>query len=161
MDEAKKQWNGFFTQIDVYEKKILITMQSSNLAPLFADLVRQCDSSYCFLIRVHPGFPLEKDEVYLELVRDCPNVFFDQPSCMPIQLIMEYVDVHITEWSGAVVDAYFEGVRSVVLSDMGLDYFSDFIACGLVFYAKNLDELKSYVCELQRFPSRGMDSQKR
>lgn len=161
LDKARNQWQGFFTQIDVYEKKVLVTMQSSNLTSLFSDIVRQCDSSYCFLIRMHPSFPLEKDEVYLGIVRDCSNVFFDQPSSMPIQLIMNYVDVHITEWSGAVVDAYFEGVPSVVLSDMGVDYFSDFIKCGLVFYAKNLGELKDYVSKLQRFPSKRMDSQEK
>lgn len=133
--EAERQWSGFFKEINAYEKRVLITMQSSTLAQLFVDVVKQCGPNCCFLIRRHPGFSLEKNESYTELSRNYPNVFFEQPSNIPIQVLMKNVDVHLTEWSGAVIDAYFESVKSIVISEEALDYFEDFIGSGLVIYA--------------------------
>lgn len=133
--EAERQWSGFFKEINSYEKRVLITMQSSTLAPLFVDVVKRCGLNYCFLIRKHPGFLLEKNESYMDLSSNYPNVFFEQPSNIPLQVLIKRVDVHLTEWSGAVIDAYFEGVKSIVVSEEALDYFEDYIANGKVLYA--------------------------
>lgn len=139
--EAEEQWADFFIKINDYEKKILITMQSNKLAPLFVDVVKRSKPSYCFLIRMHPGFLLEKDQNYTDLIRSYPNVFFEQPAQMPIQVLMRHIDLHMTEWSGAVVDAYFEDVRSIVISEVSLDYFEEFIAQGKVIYAPTLESI--------------------
>ncbi len=139
--EAEDQWADFLLKIDRYEKKILITMQSSNVAPLFVDVVKRSPPSYCFLIRVHPGFLLDKDQNYTDLARGYPNVFFEQSSQIPMQLLMRHMDLHMTEWSGAVIDAYFEGVRSIVISKASLDYFEELIAEGKVIYAPALENI--------------------
>jgi len=141
LNKAEEQWANFFLEINDYEKKILITMQSGKLAPLFVDVVKQSKPSYCFLVRMHPGFMLEKDKNYTDLTRSYPNVFFEQPSQMPIQVLMRHIDLHMTEWSGAVVDAYFEDVRSIVITDVSLDYFEEFIAQGKVIYAPTLESI--------------------
>ncbi|MGG5872979.1 hypothetical protein [Pseudomonas peli] len=138
---AERQWADFLKEISVYEKKILITMQSSTLSQVFVDVIQQCQTNCCFLIKMHPGFLLEKNSIYRDLSGYYPNVFVEQPSSMPIQVIMKYVDVHLTGWSGSVVDAYFEGVKSVVISIEALDYFSDFIASGAVIYAVKADDV--------------------
>lgn len=136
---AERQWSGFFDEISTYKKKVLITMQSSTLPQLFVDVIKRSGKSYCFLVRAHPGFSLEKDENYCEITNYCPNVFFDQPSDIPIQVLMKHMDVHLTEWSGAVVDAYFEGVTSIVVSENALDYFEDYIIGGSVIFSPNLE----------------------
>lgn len=132
---AERQWSEFFTRIKTYKKVVIITMQSSVLARLFVEVVRGAGPDCCFLIRTHPGFALEEDESYVELSTSYPNVYFDQVSDMPIQLIMRYVDVHLTEWSGAVIDAYFEGIKSIVVSNNALDYFKEYIEKGDVIFA--------------------------
>ena len=139
--EAERQWAGFFKDINSYEKRVLITMQSSALAQLFADVIRGCGSHYCFLIRKHPGFALERDENYVDFSENYPNVFFEQPSSIPMQVLIKHVDVHLTEWSGAVIDAYFEGVKSIVTSEEALDYFEDFISGRDVVFAPALKDI--------------------
>jgi len=139
--EVEDQWADFFLKINDYEKKILITMQSSELAPLFVDVVKRSKPSYCFLIRMHPGFLLKKDQNYTDLTRSYPNVFFEQVSQIPIQVLMRHIDLHMTEWSGAVIDAYFENVRSIVISEVSLDYFEELIAQGKVIYAHTLKSI--------------------
>ncbi|MNG36881.1 hypothetical protein D3C84_1240610 [compost metagenome] len=49
--------------------------------------------------------------------------------------------MHLTEWSGAVIDAHFEGVKSIVVSEEALDYFEDFIAEGNVVFAPVLNDI--------------------
>ncbi|MCF6754361.1 hypothetical protein L3X16_17145 [Pseudomonas stutzeri] len=138
---VERQWESFFKEINKYKKRVLITMQSSTLAPLFVELVKKSVQSYCFLIRKHPGFALENNDIYNDFSANYPNVFFEQPSSLPIQAIMKNVDVHLTEWSGAVIDAYFEGVRSIVISEEALDYFEYFIAGGEVVFARELNDI--------------------
>lgn len=142
---AEKQWSDFFTKIKTYRKVVLITMQSSVIAPLFVDVMRGAGTACCFLIRTHPGFALEKDESYAELTARYPNVYFDQISDMPIQLILRYVNVHLTEWSGAVIDAYFQGVKSIVVSSNALDYFEEYINKGEVIFAPEAHEVLQHI----------------
>lgn len=139
--EAENQWSGFFKELNKFDKKVLITMQSSTLTQLFVDVVKQCGAEYCFLIRKHPGFLLENDKNYIDLNCNYSNVFFEQPSSMPMQVLIRNVDIHLTEWSGAVIDAYFENVNSVVTSEDALDYFEDYIAEGSVVFAPLLNDV--------------------
>ncbi|WGI26632.1 hypothetical protein QEN58_06110 [Halomonas alkaliantarctica] len=142
---SEKQWLKFFNEVSSFNKKVLITLQSSSLPNLFFEVITQSRKNYCFLIRSHPGFPLRADEIHNKLKKNYPNVFFEEPSNIPIQVLMKHIDVHLTEWSGAVVDAYFEGVKSIVVAESALDYFEYYISEGDVLYASTLSEIQNII----------------
>ncbi|MCY1548212.1 hypothetical protein D9M68_843080 [compost metagenome] len=120
-------------------------MQSKDLPDLVKQMLESDIFGCVFLIRAHPDWTM--DEQLISNLKGRPNIFIEEASAVPIHLLMKYVDLHITEWSGAVVDAYFAGVRSIVLSKLALDYFEDYISSGSVRYigdwAALLSELES------------------
>lgn len=137
--QAENEWSDFFKMTSSYEKRILITMQSDHLSEMFAELISRPQARWGFFIRMHPGFPLKEN--YIKSFSSFKNVYIEEPSKIPLQLLMKHVDFHLTEWSGAVVDAYFEGVRSVVISEQARYYFYDYILEGSVVYAATASEV--------------------
>jgi len=136
VDISAAEWKSTLSGLALFDKIILVTMQTTILNPLLLEAITdERFKRYAFLIRAHPDFASEKD--FLLEVRGKPNVLIDAPTQMPIHLVLKVVDLHVTEWSGAVIDAYLEGVPSLVLSENALDYFEDYIAGGTVLYAKN------------------------
>ncbi len=140
VDVSAAEWESTLSGLASFDKIILITMQTTILNPLLLDAIRDNRfNRFVFLIRAHPDFAFEND--FLLEVRGKSNVLIDAPTKMPIHLVLKVVDLHVTEWSGAVIDAYLEGVPSLVLSENALDYFEDYIAGGTVSYARNRSDL--------------------
>lgn len=149
---SKGEWHIFLNSILSFRRKIVLTLQSPVVPPDLRRLIDTCGDDCCFLIRVHPDFTSSMMDFELfDLPKKYRNVFVAEPSLMPIQTLMSFADVNITGWSASVYDAYFEGVRSVVISDLGRDYFVDFIRDGFVMYASNFVELKCGALTLTKF----------
>jgi len=139
---AEEEWKNFFDSVSHYRKHILFTSQSLTVAALFKEIILKAQPGVCFLIRCHPN--LKSDDVGLlnKVMREFgPNVFVNAPTKMPIELLMQNVDWHITEWSASVYNAYFEEVKSIVITEEGKDYFSDFIENGMVFYMNDVESI--------------------
>lgn len=146
---CRGEWAAFIDNIAKYRWIIAVTLQSATVPPIVMQLIADSDADICFLIRAHPDFSCDSAIARLSsLGAHFNNVFVFEPSRMPIQLLMSVSDVNITGWSASVYDAYFEGVRSIVVSEFGRDYFEDFIRGGLVVYAENYPLLKRYAFSL-------------
>lgn len=149
---CRSEWADFIHKIASYRKRITITLQSTIVPPIVMELIAGAGADDCFLIRAHPDFACDSAVTHLAwLGAHFNNVFVLEPSRMPIDLLMSVSDVNITGWSASVYDAYFEGVRSIVVSELGRVYFEDFIREGLVVYAENYSWLKNHAFSLSRF----------
>ncbi|WP_176243729.1 hypothetical protein [Halomonas sp. CSM-2] len=149
---VRDEWSEFLSVLTHYKRKIVVTLQSSSIPENIFNIINDCGSDCCFLIRAHPNFSTGFEmEQLLKLESDYANVLVSKPTQVPIQLLMSIADVNITGWSASVYDAYFEGVRSIVVTKFGLDYFSDFIDDFFVVYTEDVEKIKKYALNLTVF----------
>jgi len=136
-----------------FSRFIIFTASSASIPELIIRLIKSSDPRILFLIRMHPDVRgLNLISVENKMKKYGENVLVEEATNLPIQSVMSVSDVHITEWSAAVYDAYFLGVPSVVITDEGKDYFVDFIESGHVEHAKNLEDLQ---CSLRNLIDKG------
>ncbi|WP_313026059.1 hypothetical protein [Pseudomonas lopnurensis] len=126
---------------------VLITLNSLSLNETFADLINRSSPNIFFLIRAHPNnrniAKLREFEQTIKRINS--NISVINATLFPMQAVIKSTDIHVTEWSASVYDAYLEGVFSIVTSPVGRDYFEDFIASGYVAYISSVDELISII----------------
>lgn len=141
-----REWADFFKKTSRFKRKIVITLQFLSVSDYFLDFINKVSDDYCFFIRFHPDFELiDCDIFFSDLFKDKNNVFYLEPTVMPISLLMSNSDLHITEWSSSVYDAYFEGVFSIVTTGLARDYFADFIDHGNAIYADSNKMIFKYL----------------
>lgn len=149
-DRAVAEWVWFFDVLSSDATRIVVTLQAPELDIKIRKLIQQNRQSI-FFIRAHPDIPFENLPVELSgLESEFDNVYVDAPSRMPIHVLMANSDLHITEWSASVYDAWFSGIKSIVISPSGRDYFEDFISDDKVYYAQNSRSLAEYVAGATR-----------
>jgi len=131
IDISTNEWRLFINRISGFNEVVIFTTQPTSFGLL--ESLREIRRRYkaaCFLIRLHPS----SDPCLVKVIHDEfageEGVYIDEPTRMPIQLIMASCTVHFTYWSAAVYDAYFAGVKSYILTEAGSEYFSDFIDEG-------------------------------
>lgn len=142
---ALLEWRSFFNSLVGFEKRVVITLQKKSLPPLFMSVINNAPANWVFLIRGHPSFIGSA----LSLSEDLPNVYYTEPSKMPIFTLMSMADFNITEWSASVYDAIMEGVPSIVTSPKGRDYFEDFIENNRVFFECRDSEVIRIISEFK------------
>lgn len=148
-NNSKKEWANFIGSIASFDCRIVITMQSDVFHPLLLKMIESFEDKYCFLIRCHPDFSAEDFRMRYEALSKKINVFFEEPTRMPISILMSISNINITEWSASVYDALFEGVRSIVITEHGSDYYEDYIDLAYVKYASNIEQMTSAVEDVE------------
>lgn len=130
------------------EKTILITLNSVELNNYLRELLLAVPSNYFFVLRVHPDYKnANMSVIEKEFKQYNENLYVDMATGK-IQALLHCTDVHITEWSASVYDAHFEGVPSIVITEVGRDYFEDFIATGEVRYCPTPSEALTVISEI-------------
>lgn len=140
--QSLRDYSFFEHKLLSYAKVILISAQSSNLAPIFLEFIKRAPSHYAFLIRLHPN--VSHDNLMAiedDFKRIHPSCFAVLATELPVQQVVRYANIHLTEWSALVYDAMFEGVPSIVVNAAGRDYFDDFICLNLVRYCDSVEAL--------------------
>ncbi len=130
------------SKVERYRKVVLYTARTADLPKLILDFLKQAPSDYFFIIRMHPDIPIK--ELFaisekMKTINSSCSVINATKSRIPI--CVRLADIHITEWSAAVYDAYFEQTPSIVISEVGRDYFEDFISQGFVVYCNDLNSI--------------------
>ncbi|EAT16129.1 hypothetical protein HTZ97_13825 [Desulfuromonas acetoxidans] len=127
VDSVKNEWSSFFDRISIYDLKIVVTLQSGFIDSNIVELARNISDRYCIIIRTHPDSDFNKVIADYSDVLTMDNVIFISASMVPVSILMKHMDLHITGWSASVYDAYFESVRSVIISRCGKEYFEELI----------------------------------
>jgi hypothetical protein len=140
-----KKFSDFEESLKVFNKKILISTQSIDLAPLILSVLKDSPRDYAFLIRMHPDINhIDLLRIEKKLKKINPSIFVVNATELYLQQVIRYADVHITEWSAVVYDCMLEGVVSIVVDEVGADYFSDFDS-SIIAYANSVEKILEIV----------------
>ena len=125
-----------------YDYVVVYTASVFGVSSEMGAAILNMPDRYIFVVRAHPDTPeSEIEAARSRYASQEGNVLFLSPSACGIDLLMRHADVHVTEWSASVYDALFEGVPSVVISDLGAQYFEDFVAAGYAVSAKSVEDI--------------------
>lgn len=109
------------------------------MSPLLLDIIKNSPSSFVWWLRVHPCAIARIAEIarHYEVYK---NVEVKIASTVPLYAILKYCDVHVTEWSSVVLDAYASGVPSVIIHENGEELYSELIKQGRCDTAYTVEE---------------------
>ncbi len=140
--EAKDLGNPWFLYHRFYKKssqklsrtkpRILITLQPIGFPEYVYKTIAQTHEQYDWWIRCHPTKPEQITELVAVLkefgIDSVVNV--DQATELPLPEILAQTDLHISQFSGSILEASFADVPSVIISDIGADSFSELLDSG-------------------------------
>ncbi len=136
---------------------VLVTLQvglsdAQQLDPL-VELLSKPDPRLYFWVRLHPA--MHKDRQLIRARLGVPTAYeLDGSTDLPLFALLAHTDVHMTHSSSAVIEAAQFGVRSVITSAFGAEYFQTQLKTGLAiseFGSKR--ELESALVHAANAPS--------
>ncbi|WP_303317382.1 hypothetical protein Q4Q34_01105 [Flavivirga abyssicola] len=140
------------------EKIILYSMQTSPL-DLFTDklvsLIKQ--SEYKWVLRLHPRnkTAIQKLNHFLKKNEISNNTIIQDAYSVPLPKVLSNSILHITNYSGCVIEAQMMGVTTVLVHQIGLEMFMDYIDDSQVYYLsqKNENFLQSFESIVSKMPN--------
>lgn len=116
------------------DKPTILYTAQKNLEPIIDDyLVETIDRTkekYNWWIRLHPRSSKNQLHKFEEILRKADLidvVEYKLATSLSLPVILKFAFVHISKYSGSVLEAAQVGVPSIVLEGMGIDTFSDII----------------------------------
>lgn len=116
------------------KRRALITVDSRTDLEQVKKII-QHNPSWGWLIRLHPSYRSETSRWQAEcsLVSPCVNVQWASTAPMPV--VLKTVEVHLTHYSGAMVDARLYSVPTIVFDPRGLKLNPLLVEAGWVHYS--------------------------
>jgi len=135
--------SGSFGQDRAGTLHILFTLQSFYELPTFLiEAVRNSPSEWVWLFRVHPQYWETREVVRKTITEEgLTNCLIEEASDVPLGVLLQRVDVHVTEFSSSVLEAHSMGVYSVVINQKGADLYGEKIRQGIVLEAYDSKKL--------------------
>ena len=129
-------------EVKGFRKILLYTARNHELPRQILALLENAPSDYFFMFRIHPDTKNVDIKTLSSKIKKINSSYsILNPTKSRIHKVLELTDIHITEWSAVVYDADFMQVPSIVISEIGKDYFEDFINRRNVFYCADLPSL--------------------
>lgn len=117
------------------------TIEGVSLKDFFPDKLVELikDSPYTWVLRLHPRSNYNKSDIIKLL--DLQNVenskyYFEEATETPLPQTLGNSILHITNWSGCLIEARMLGVPSICLHPLSLQLYSEYIDNHLVCYLK-------------------------
>ena len=101
-------------------------------------IIENSPVDWLWLFRLHPLELSEREKVH-NVLKNCSRAKYDIDisTDLPLPLLMQNVDIHITHWSTTVIEAAHFGVVSIVLHEWGRDFFLDQVPEKLILQASD------------------------
>ncbi len=138
------------------DQNILYTLQVEpieQLSPKIIELIKK--SKYNWNLRLHPRSVTNKEELISFLnANDLFNNFkIQNPIKNPLPQVLTSTVLHITNFSGCLIEAHLMGVPTLIINNVGKEMFQDYIDDKLVFYCNEgeKDFEKKYLNLLKKF----------
>ena len=120
---------------------VLLTLQPGVLSPqlrqLLLAVVRRTRGELAWWVRLHPMMLDQQGEIERWLGPE--GALVEEPTRLPLYGVLRHVDVHITYSSSTVVEAEAFGIRSVLLSRYGQEFFPLQLRSGTALAAEEED----------------------
>ena len=92
--------------------KILITLQTSEIFKDLEEIIKQSEDNFYFFIRLHPRMKNQIESYKMKFV-EYKNINIQQASSLPLHLLLRNMDIHITNSSSTVIEAFKFGIKSI------------------------------------------------
>jgi len=116
---------------------------SYGLPDWIIDAIESSPSSWFWWIRLHPRTDDLEKSMIVDKLNKCKNRNFDIniPTAIPLPILFNYVDVHVTDFSSCITEAAVYGLFSVVTHSYGVEFYSKDIEEGKVIAAFSKEDL--------------------
>ncbi|WP_405369564.1 hypothetical protein [Nonlabens sp. Asnod2-A12] len=122
--------------------KVLYTLQLLSLSPLeeiFPDSLLHAMKfgNYHFILRFHPRNSDDK-EIYINFLNhskvDSSKYSFQDPKIESLSIAMTKASIHITLWSGSLIEATLLNIPTIIFHKVGLMHYQNYLNDDLVHY---------------------------
>lgn len=124
--------------------EVLFTAQAFNELPRCVLDAIGATPHWRWWIRTHPQY-VEAARAIRAACSQFANVIGDEADSLPLGVLLNHCNVHVTEFSSSVLEAKAKGVRSVTVNPIGVEAFKDLIATGEVLFADESEALMSAI----------------
>jgi hypothetical protein len=132
-------------------KLILISLSWENgINDLIMDIVNKSNDIAYYLFRLHPSTSIIEEKNLKKILQRKlfhKNYNIHRAKDVTLDLLLEMVDLHITECSTIVAEALKFGKRSIVVSQIGLEYYIDLVQSGIILFSQNTLEILNYLID--------------
>lgn len=144
IQNAYKQQHEQLAKVKKAGKRIILyTGQPLNdrfLDEELINIIKETAGDCIWWLRVHPRL-LDKIDTFLHEVKEAGIghlVEITDASFLPLPLLLQYTDVHITQESSSVIEAYLCNVPSIIMSKNGSVFYEFIIEQKYAFYCNSL-----------------------
>lgn len=140
--------------------KILVTLSSIEdhnaiLLKSIIEVIKRSDAHWKWWIRLHPCLLNKKSDIK-KIFQDnnTANIEIDRATDLPLYVLLNHMNLHITYSSAAVMEAQMFNCPSIIAGEDGLQYFADQIEAGWAIYANTTDDIVKAI-QIQLNKNRG------
>lgn len=132
LDFVMRNFDGTIP-LPVEKKIILYTVQRSYIEDYIYDAISATSKAFEWWIRLHPTKSKAKGSIVQELDKRhlLSKVNIDDATFFPLPLLLKSTYIHVSAFSGAVIEAAMFNVPSIVLDSIGVEMYQDYINSGL------------------------------
>lgn len=125
---------------------VLLSLQFGTLLPEWLMEYILTSESYgiIWFIRKHPTMDEVQAEI-LDRLKVCKNVEIKLSSQLPLDIVLNYVNFHVTSHSSVVLNAINFGIKSAVVCRKALEFFRGQVENGECFWAENANSLDAMI----------------
>lgn len=138
------------------EKKIiLVTMQWYDIDQYIYDAIRHASNEYEWWIRCHPARMIAKENVEKNLKEKSltNKVNLEKANTYPLPIILKNAHVHISAFSGSIIEASLLNIPSIIISNIGAEAYSHYVQEGIckTLLNENAQELVQIINHLPKY----------
>ena len=133
-------------------------MQDETIPALILEAIRE-SSDFCFWwIRCHPTLTDKRSKIHRSLSSFGLNNFdIEKGTTWPLYALLRHMAVHITGWSTTVIEASAFNVPSILIHELGSEFFAEQIDNGMALYAYNSQEVVDAIMTLGNDKTKKME----
>ncbi|MGI6649721.1 MAG: hypothetical protein ACOX5W_11935 [Bacillota bacterium] len=110
------------------------------------DTMKNSDPSFLWLVRIHPSELSYQESICAQLKeRGISNFDVELSSKLPLPLILERTNIHLTHWSTTALEAAAYNIPTIFLDKKGPEFFREQISFNLLYFANDSESLHSAI----------------
>lgn len=146
--------NSTFIKKKENEIRILFSLQPMpNFLPeWFMDVVEKSPDNWKWYFRIHPNQLKDKNKIIHKLIDGLvtKKIEVETATKLPLPLLLQHIDVHVTEFSTVVLEAEVLGIQSILIHRNGLDLYNEQIKKHTAIFVKTKKELVDGINQLSK-----------
>jgi hypothetical protein len=136
------------------KKIILYTMQTNELEDYIIEAIRRLPDDYEWWLRLHPRKQDGKPAVRERLAKEglLSKTELEKSNIYPLPQILLNANVHISRFSGSIIEAAQLGVKTIITDEIGEKNYAEYIDSkdAFAFRGRSGEELAQLIVQLER-----------